>query len=178
VIGTAPIARRVLSWLWDYLVIMGWLVLVFVVLGLPQILGWVDLSPIWTDQTAADVGITLLTVLPYFAYLYLTESSPVHATWGKRRAGITVRDRGGSPPTRAAVALRNVVKVGPWQLGHMGTMRLVTASEATTVAIVLQTASLTLLLAVVLPILFRRNGLHDVLARTAVVLDGPYHQRS
>ncbi|MGH8948345.1 MAG: hypothetical protein ACRDXF_05745, partial [Acidimicrobiia bacterium] len=79
------------SWVWDYLLILGWLLLVFLFVGLPQILGWVDLSPMWTDQTAADVGITLLTVLPYFAYLFVTESSPAHATWGKRMARISVQ---------------------------------------------------------------------------------------
>lgn len=71
--GPPPLSSRILSWWWDYVLIVGWLVLVFVVVGLPQLLGWLDLSPIWTEQYLADMAVTLLTVLPYFGYLTLTE---------------------------------------------------------------------------------------------------------
>ena len=162
------IARRLASWGWDYLLILGWLLFVFLVLGLPQILRWIDLTPVWTDQNSADVGITILTVLPYFAYLYLTELKRPHATWGKRRAGLTVTDDDGAPPKSSAVLIRNLVKVMPWQLGHMGTMRLATSSEVTTTAIALEVSSLTLLALIVVPILLRRRGVHDLLAGTQV----------
>jgi len=165
----APTARRLASWGWDYLLILGWLLFVFLVVGLPQILGWIDLAPVWTDQSSADVGITLVTVLPYFAYLYLTESKGPHATWGKRRTGLTVADREKAPPKNSAVLTRNLVKVMPWQLGHMGTMRLATTADATTTAIALQVGSLLLLALIVVPILLRRRGLHDLLAGTRVV---------
>jgi uncharacterized RDD family membrane protein YckC len=165
----APTAHRIASWGWDYLLILGWLLLVFLVVGLPQILGWIDLTPVWTNQTSADIGTTILTVLPYFAYLYLSESREPHATWGKRRAGLAVTDAEGASLKNTAVLIRNVVKVMPWQLGHMGTMRLVTASEITTTAIVLQVGSLTLLALIVVPILLRGRGAHDVIAGTQVV---------
>lgn len=64
--------------------------------------------------------------------------------------------------------IRNLVKVLPWQLGHMDTMRLATSSEPTTTAISLEVASLALLVLVVGPILSRRRGLHDLLAGTRV----------
>lgn len=163
----APTGRRVASWWWDYLLIIAWLTAVFLLIGLPQLLGWIDLSPIWTDQTATDVAITILTVLPYFLYLTLTEWRSPHATWGKRRAGIAVIGKDGGPPGGGAILIRNLVKVLPWQLGHMGTMRLVnTAAEV--VGIWLNTASLVLLALIVLPILFRRPGIHDLLAGTRV----------
>jgi hypothetical protein len=62
----APVSRRLAPWWWDYLLILGWLLPVFLV-GLSQILGWIDLTPVWTDQNASDVGITTLTVFPYLA---------------------------------------------------------------------------------------------------------------
>jgi uncharacterized RDD family membrane protein YckC len=164
----ARLGRRFLSWLWDYLVIVTWLVIVFVFVGLPQILGWIDLSPVWTDQNASDVGITLLTLLPYFIYLYRTEVSDRHATWGKRREGIEVTGEQGTAPGRGRVATRNLVKVLPWQLGHMGTTRLVATEEVTTIALTFEVASLLLLAAIVIPILFRRRGIHDLMAGTTV----------
>jgi uncharacterized RDD family membrane protein YckC len=157
-----------LSWLWDYLVIVAWLVIVFVVVGVPQLIGWIDLSPVWTDQNASDVGITLLTVLPYFIYLFRTEASDRHATWGKRRQGLEVSGEGGASPDRKAVAVRNLIKVLPWQLGHMGTTRLLTTEEVTAAASTFEISSLLLLAAIVVPILIRRRGIHDLLAGTAV----------
>ena len=164
----APASRRLASWGWDYLLILGWLLLVFLFVGLPQILGWIDLTPVWTDQSSADVGITILTVLPYFAYLYLTELKRPHATWGKRKAGIAVAGRDDAPPRGGSVLIRNLVKVMPWQLGHMGTMRLATSSEVTTTAIALEVSSLILLALIVVPIFLRRRGVHDLVAGTQV----------
>ena len=162
------ISHRLASWGWDYLVILGWLLLVFLLVGLPQILDWIDLTPVWTDQNSADAGITILTVLPYFAYLFLTELKRPHATWGKRKAGIVVAGRDEAPLRGGSVLIRNLVKVMPWQLGHMGTMRLATTSEVTTTAIALEVSSLTLLALIVVPIFLRRRGVHDLLAGTQV----------
>jgi hypothetical protein len=35
---------RLASWGWDYLVVLGWLALVFIVVGFPQLVGWIDLA--------------------------------------------------------------------------------------------------------------------------------------
>jgi uncharacterized RDD family membrane protein YckC len=165
---SAPLVRRFLSWLWDYLLIVAWLAIVFVFIGLPQLLGWIDLTPVWTDQTSSDVGVTLLTVFAFFLYLYRTEVSTQHATWGKRREGLEVAGDEGASPGNAAVAIRNLVKVLPWQLGHMGTMRLIRSEGLTAAAVAFQAVSLLLLAAIVIPVLFRRRGLHDLLAGTIV----------
>ncbi|MGH8952949.1 MAG: RDD family protein [Acidimicrobiia bacterium] len=164
----APRSQRLVSWWWDYLLILAWLAVIFLLIGLPQILGWLDLSAIWTDQVAGDIAITVLTVLPYFLYLTVTEWRPPHATLGKRRAGITVIGKNGEPPGSGAVLVRNLVKVLPWQLGHMGTTRLIYTTEVTTAAISFQTASLAFLALVVVPILFGKAGIHDLLAGTRV----------
>lgn len=50
------------------------------VVGLPSLFGWMNLEAIWSDRLATDVAITLLTVVPLFVYLVLTEWRPAHAT--------------------------------------------------------------------------------------------------
>lgn len=161
--------RRSLSWWWDYLLILAWLVVVFLAVGLPQILGSWDLSSIWSDPVSADLAITLLTVVPYFLYLVVTETSAHHATWGKRRTGLTVTTIDETDPELGTILVRNLIKVLPWQLGHMGTMRLATSATPPPFAIWLEAGSLILLALIVVPIAFGRRGVHDLLAGTRVI---------
>jgi hypothetical protein len=155
------------SWGWDYLVVLGWLSLVFGVVGLPQLIGWIDLEWVWSRPLAAGVAVTLLTVVPYLAYLTMTEAGPARATWGKRRTGLTLHDPEGSITFRQ-VLVRNAVKVLPWQFGHLSAMRFAVGDAPMGPAVLLFVASLVLLAAVVLPVLVGRIGLHDRLARTSV----------
>jgi hypothetical protein len=67
----------------------------------------------------------------------------------------------------ARVALRNLVKVLPWQLGHMGSVRLATG-EAEGLGMALSVTALILFAAVAIPPLVGRRGMHDVVAGTAV----------
>lgn len=161
--------RRLRSWWWDYLVVLAWLVLVFLTIGLPQILGWLDLSSVWSDPVSADLAITLLTVVPWFVYLVWTESASPHATWGKQRAHLTVTTSDGDDPAAGAVIVRNLIKVLPWQLGHMGTMRLATMANSPPFAIWLEVGSLVVLALIVIPIVLGRRGVHDLVAGTRVV---------
>lgn len=115
----AGLRRRLLSWWWDYLAVLAWLLVVFLVVGLPMLLGWVDLEPVWSRQITADLAVTALTVVPYLVYLVRTEAGPANATWGKRRSGLVVEAADGSPTTSTGrIAVRNLVKVLPWQFGH------------------------------------------------------------
>lgn len=163
------LVRRVASWWWDYLVVLAWLVGVGVGVGVPTAFGWIDLSRVWSVPLAADVAVALLTVLPYLLYLLKTESGRHRATWGKRRGGLVVRLGQGSRGRREVI-VRNVVKVIPWQLGHMAAMRFAGAEDGVPVAaIVCFTTSMALLAAIVVPVLRGGRGLHDRLAGTAVV---------
>src|SRR6056297_1400094 len=99
-IDTGLLRSRITSWGWDYLVVLVWLALVFVVVGVPQLAGWIDLSGVWSRPVAADVAVTLLTVAPYLTYLIVTEAGPQRSTWGKRRTGLVVNDAGGVVATR------------------------------------------------------------------------------
>lgn len=165
----APRVRRsrVASWAWDYLVVLAWLALMFVVAGLPQLVGWIDLAWVWSSPVAADVAVTLLTVVPYLAYLTLTEAGPARATWGKRRVGLALHAPEGSV-TFGQVLVRNTLKVLPWQLGHMSAMRFAVDDEPMVFAVLLFVASIVLLAAVVVPIFVGRIGIHDRVAGTTV----------
>jgi uncharacterized RDD family membrane protein YckC len=156
------------SWWWDYVTVLAWLLIVFLLVGLPNLVGWIDLAPVWNRPLAADAAITLLTVVPYFVYLVLTEAGPAHATWGKRRAHLIVETVDARALAPSRVMLRNLVKVLPWQLGHMGAMRFATGAEPFALAGTFSSISLVLLLQVVGPVVVGRRGLHDVIAGTTV----------
>ncbi len=159
--------RRLLSWLWDYLVVIGLLLVVLIVVGVPTLLGWLHLGGVWDNLALSDIAITLLTVLPFLIYLASTESGARHATWGKRRTGLGVFDRNGHPPQTGAVWVRNIVKLSPWQLAHMGVESLIRNGHST-VGIVFYVTSLVLLVTVAGPPLLDRRGMHDVIAGTVV----------
>lgn len=147
---------------------LAWLLAVFVVVGVPTLARWIDLSAVWSRRLAADVAITVLTVVPFLAYLVVTEHGPAHATLGKRRAGLVVTSVDGSVAGGRGVVVRNVVKVLPWQLGHMAAARFASGTVGAT-AVVCYVLSLLLLGLIVGPVLARRRGLHDLLAATTVV---------
>jgi uncharacterized RDD family membrane protein YckC len=165
---TTPPRRRLASWWWDYLVVVAWLLVVFVMVGVPTLLQLIDLRWLWSSPALADVASALLTVVPYLLYLVGTEGGSTHATLGKRRAGLRVVAPDGTPPTLRQVVLRNVVKVAPWQLGHMAAFRFATGNSPSAAAIALDALALVLLVAVAGPPLARRRGLHDVVAGTTV----------
>lgn len=165
-----------MSWGWDYLVVLAWLVLVFVAVGVPQLIGWIDLAGVWSRPLTADVAVTLLTVVPYLAYLVTTEAGEAHATWGKQRVGLTLDEHGGTL-TFGRVLLRNAVKVLPWQLGHMAAMRFAVTDEPTASAVLLFVGSVIVLAAVVGPVLAGRSGLHDLVAGTRVRAEVPTSER-
>jgi uncharacterized RDD family membrane protein YckC len=159
--------RRLRSWWWDYLAILAWLAITALALGLPNVAGWIDLEPVWSRPIAADLALTLITVVPYFAYLVITESGPAHATWGKRRSHLMVEGVDGSVVHPRHIAVRNLVKVLPWQLGHMSAMRFAAGTQMG-LAAAFNAMSLILLIAVAGPALAGRRGLHDRIAGTNV----------
>ena len=69
--------------------------------------------------------------------------------------------------------MRNIVKVLPWQFGHMSAMRFAVTDAPTGSAVLLFVASMVLLAAVALPVLVGRIGLHDRVAGTRVRAAGP-----
>ncbi|USQ76390.1 RDD family protein [Ornithinimicrobium cryptoxanthini] len=166
---TSPVAR-VRSWLGDWAVVCLWLA-VLTLVGL-VVRAVIDLPPMAAtpssgDLLRSDLLITVATVLPYVAYLALTETSARHATLGKRWAGLVVTTADGGAPSTGAVWLRNVVKALPWQLAHLGVSRAILEVQ-TPWAMSLTLGSLILLAACAVPSLLGGRGIHDRLAGTRV----------
>lgn len=118
-VRAAPAAKRIQAFLWDYLVMAGYIaVLVAVSAGLlytPANAGW---RWLFDHPVRADLLSFLLLILPVLLYFALSEASDRQATPGKRKVGLRVVDLRGKrvPPGRAL--LRNAFKFLPWQMAH------------------------------------------------------------
>ena len=149
--------------IWAWLLLMGGLGLV-----LAPLLGVGAPNLVLTDVIAFAAA-----VLPTWLYLTLNEASMAAGTIGKRLRGLAVA----SDPARAhvaSVALRNAVKLLPWQLAHLAVPRLLFDTQGpfaigcVVAALVLTVGSVAM--AVVDP---HRRALHDRVARTQVVTIDP-----
>lgn len=159
---------RLRSWGWDYLVTVGWLGAMSAAIAVLAAGGLIELEPILSRPGAADVGLAAVTVVPLALYLTLSEASAAQATFGKRRRGLVVATHAGTRPSWARLAVRNVLKVLPWQLGHMAAVRFA-SDERQADGYVWFATSMILLAAIVLPVLVGRPGAHDRAAGTRVV---------
>ncbi|MGD8497155.1 MAG: RDD family protein [Gemmatimonadales bacterium] len=176
----AGAAARLRAFAWDYLVILGYLLLLLV-LGLFMTLG--PLSGAWgtfmSDPIRADAAAFAMAVLPVALYFTFSEASGAGATWGKRRVGLVVVALGTATGVGLGRALiRNGIKFLPWQLAHTAMFHIPgfpmdphDAPGWTTVVLVAAWS----LVAVYLMGLTRPGGrlpLYDRLAGTAVVPAG------
>lgn len=166
---TSPVARwrpapvaRVRSWLGDWVVIGVWIGLLTavgaVVVPLLELPGVASASV--RELLVADVVFALLTVVPWWCYLSVTESSRRRATLGKRWAGLVVADAAGGTAGAGAVWLRNLVKATPWQLAHLGVSRMIYELQLG-LGMAFLVASLLLLAACAGPALTGGRGVHD-----------------
>jgi uncharacterized RDD family membrane protein YckC len=164
----APWAARGRAAGWDYLVIVGWLA-VLTLVGMAVRLFLPGAGTI--ARSAVDVSAFLFSVLPVWLYLTLTEVGPRQASWGKRRAGLRVEGPGSGRAGGRRIAVRNGVKLLPWQLAHLAVARLILGVDAPVLVAV--TYGLSLLVPVVsIGIAWRdpvHRGLHDLAAGTRVV---------
>lgn len=164
----APVAR-VRSWLGDWLVIGAWIgVMSLVGAAVVPRLDLPDLTtPSLRELLVADVVFALLTVVPWWCYLSLSEGSARRATLGKRWAGLVVADAAGGTAGPAAVWLRNLVKALPWHLAHLGVTRMIYELQLG-LGTVFLIASLALLAACAGPALTGGRGVHDRAAGTRI----------
>jgi uncharacterized RDD family membrane protein YckC len=161
--------RRLLAALLDYCVVLGWLVVlvaIFVPLSLANLTPW-DHHP--------DLIAFLASVVPVWLYLTVTESGAAGATWGKRRAGLRVLGPRGRRAHPVRVAVRNAVKLVPWQLAHLGVVALSSKPDSGTLVRPdigwLPISATYALLGLTLALTFVRSdhaALHDLIAGTRV----------
>jgi uncharacterized RDD family membrane protein YckC len=119
--------QRLLAWLVDWLLILGWLVVVTLV-GVPLYLSGARLSPVALNVVAALAGVVPVTVA-----LALFEAGRRQATPGKRwRRLRVIRSSQGGRISVGQGLIRNIAKVGvPWTLGHVVAIALVSGATGT-----------------------------------------------
>lgn len=151
----------------DYLVILGWLLVLTLVgfLVRPMLPSGAAAMSLWrTDLLAFG-----FTVLPVWVYLTVTEAGRAQATIGKRVARLKVFRQDGLLPGFGRVAARNAVKLLPWQLGHLAVSRAILDVHLP-VAVVADVVSLGLVVVTVVMAIHdpQRRALHDRVAGTRV----------
>jgi uncharacterized RDD family membrane protein YckC len=116
---------RIIAFLWDYLIISGYLILLVGISFPAKSL----MTPLFTTSPllAEFTGFLLIT-LPVYLYFALSEGSKSHATWGKRKMGIMVTSLHGQRIGLGRSLLRSAIKFIPWELAHFTVWHIVIPS--------------------------------------------------
>lgn len=119
-------ATRIIAFLWDYVIISGYLLLLFGVsfLARPLLIHLFSASPLSAEIT----GFILIT-LPVYLYFSISEGSKLQATWGKWKKGIVVENMHGQPIGFRSSFARSVLKFIPWELAHFTIWHMLIPSE-------------------------------------------------
>jgi uncharacterized RDD family membrane protein YckC len=168
--------RRIAALLIDYVLILGWMAVVF---GVSMaILATTGSLPNWLaagTAVAELLGFAVL-VLPVGIYLWATESSSRQATVGKRALGMRVVTMDGAKPSRRRILVRTAVKLLPWEWAHFWVWQLMAivltgGIEFPAWLVVGLVSSQVLPVAYVLCVAIQkdRRGPHDLVAGTRVV---------
>lgn len=109
---------RVLAFALDYLLIAGYLLVLFVA-GLALNRVWPLLrQTVFATPTSSHLASFLLVTLPVSLYFALSEASVRQATWGKRKLGLQVTDSDGTRLSSGRSLGRTALKFIPWELAH------------------------------------------------------------
>lgn len=159
--------RRLLAAVFDFPIIVGWLVLSGAMGGVLRLL---DLG--FETAAAWDVYAFATVVLPVILTFALMEASPSHATPGKRRLGLEVVDRDGARLTRGRSFARSAVKFAPWQMAHTAVFQLLSGNTAVGYAVLAAIAQVLAVASIItMGIDARHRSFHDFLAGTQIVHD-------
>lgn len=126
----ASLLQRIFAFLWDYLPILGWLLLVMAFgVGLGALAPAFAQSVFGNPQTGQLAGFCLVT-LPVTLYFALQESSARHASWGKRKRGLVVVNLLGDGIGFMQALARTLLKFVPWELSHTFIIHASIAAQA------------------------------------------------
>jgi uncharacterized RDD family membrane protein YckC len=124
----AGFKQRIAAFGIDYLIIIGYIVLLFLAATLlirtMDLEGWIN-SPFRQDLVAF-----ISLVLPVILYFSLSESSARQATIGKRKLGLKVVNGQGERVSAGQALLRSALKFLPWQLAHTAVIQLVSGNNS------------------------------------------------
>ena len=109
--------QRVGAFALDYILILGYLAIVF---GLAILLDPVTSVDEWlfSNRLSAQLTAFVLATLPITLYFSLSESSARQATWGKQRVGLQVIDSDGRRVGFWRAFARTLLKFVSWELAH------------------------------------------------------------
>jgi len=115
----AGLGPRVVAFLWDFLLIAAYIIVLTLLVRLLLAFGLSGAAAaIFSSPVRADLFAFFALILPVIIYFTLGESSLAQATWGKRRAGVSVISTAGGRLSRPQAFLRSLVKFIPWQIAH------------------------------------------------------------
>ena len=155
--------KRMIEFLFDYLFILAYLALLFVVSMLIYIIffnGVPEFTEVQSQWLAFFTSVLPITLL--FTFLdYKNDCS-----FGKAKAGLELIYQ---KKTVQASLIRNVIKFLPWQLGHMGTIHGF-YSDFDGLFIILSISATLLAVSLLTMTMFRKDKRHlgDLLAHTQV----------
>lgn len=164
----APVKKRILSWLLDYLLILVYMgvMLAISLLVYCGVLGYVPTL----NQTGMNL-VSLALILPVMAYFIVTEAGKKHASFGKWKLELSVASVRAAAVRFRQVLVRNLVKFIPWQAAHMMIFNGIVNDWEITPYFTVTAAICYGLLALYLLLVFARKdhrGLHDLIAGTVV----------
>lgn len=124
--STSIAPRRIAAFCLDWLVIAVWGGIVFAAVIAFDSDGFSAPADPWTAQL---LGLLVMT-LPVVLYFSVTESSTMKGSPGKWVLGLEVETGSGRRLGLAAALIRNLVKLSPWEFGHMLAYQAVFSGES------------------------------------------------
>jgi uncharacterized RDD family membrane protein YckC len=109
--------QRVAAFALDYIIILIYLLSMFVIFFLVNLLFGTN-EWLFADRIRAQFVAFLLVTLPVTLYFAVYESSPRQATWGKQRLKLKVGDAHGNRIGLWRALARTLLKFVPWELSH------------------------------------------------------------
>lgn len=169
----AGVWRRVAASLIDTLLLGLGLVVLALVVSFVVLLGLISSGQQPTDENLSAVSLALYAIAFVLMWLYFAglESSPWQGTIGKRMTGILVTDLHGNRISFGRATGRFFVKVTPvFVIVLAVVLAAATQLVALLIAVVVFLLIALLLLGLVAALTQRKQGMHDLMARTIVFM--------
>ena len=167
----AGLWQRVKAFLFDYSIILGYLIAI-TVLGLLLRQFTSGFEWLFADRVRAQGTVILILTLPVSLFFALGDASLKQGTWGKRRVGLKVKDKNGDRIGLGRSLLRTGLKFIPWELSHTVLWEIAFSNGASSVLINYGYAFVYLLIGLnITSVLLTKTNqsLYDLLAGTYVV---------
>ena len=115
---SAGLGVRVTAFVFDYILIAGYLILVVAAGSIVNALFPLIEHALFGNPLSGQITAFLIITLPVSLYLILFESSAWQATWGKRSLDLRVTRTDGTRLTILRTGSRTLLKFIPWELAH------------------------------------------------------------